>query len=439
MSVDIKQLVDMERGLIDRRIFADREIYDLELEQIFARCWLFVGHESQLPNPGDFITTYMGEDPIIVSRDGDGMLGAFINMCRHRGNRVCRADRGNATYFTCSYHGWVYNNAGKLVSVPSWRESYFEELELSQWGLVPVAQLDTYKGLIFATFDAEAPTLLEYLGDMAWYLDLMFDRREGGVELIGGAHRWVLEANWKVSAENFVGDMYHAYPSHQSAMKAGWNSGDETEGPIFQGYQVSPGNGHGLGIFYFLDGEEVWSRGDYPDDREYAKAIVEEVETRLGRVRARKIRPNHGTVFPNLSFLPNGTLRIWHPRGPEKMEIWAWTFVDKAAPPEVKEAQRINVTQTFSTAGTWEQDDMDNWIQVTRSGRGAASRRIPANFQMGMGHETTHPDFPGRVGEFYSDINQRYMYERWAELMAAESWEEVSDSGRKVEAAQHVG
>ena len=122
MSVDIKQLVDIERGLIDRRIFADREIYDLELERIFARCWLYVGHESQLPNPGDFITTYMGEDPIIVSRDGDGKLGAFINMCRHRGNRVCRADRGNARYFTCSYHGWVYNNAGKLVSVPSWKE-----------------------------------------------------------------------------------------------------------------------------------------------------------------------------------------------------------------------------------------------------------------------------------------------------------------------------
>ena len=78
------------------------------------------------------------------------------------------------------------------------------------------------------------------------------------------------------------------------------------------------GNGHGLGIFYFLEGEEVWSRGNYPDDREYAKALVEEVEARLGRVRARKIRPNHGTVFPNLSVLPNGTLRIWHPRGPEK-------------------------------------------------------------------------------------------------------------------------
>ncbi len=439
MSIDVSKLVDTERGLIDRSIFVDREIYDLELERIFARCWLFIGHESQLPNPGDFITTYMGEDPVIVSRDGEGKLGAFINMCRHRGNRVCRADRGNAKYFTCAFHGWVYNNQGNLVSVPSWKESYFEELDLSEWGLVHVAQLDTYKGLIFATFDAEAPSLLEYLGDMAWYLDMMFDRREGGVELIGGAHRWVLESNWKVSAENFVGDMYHAYPSHQSAIQAGWDSGDETEGPIFQGYQVSPGNGHGLGIFYFLEGEEVWSRSNYPDTREYAKAIIDEVEQRLGRVRARKVRPNHGTVFPNLSFLPNGTLRIWHPRGPGKMEIWAWIFVDKAAPAEVKEAQRINVTQTFSTAGTWEQDDMDNWMQVARSGRGAVSRRTLANYQMGLGHETTHPDLRGRIGEFYSDINQRSMYDRWTELMTAESWRDVRTAARELEVAPQVG
>jgi phenylpropionate dioxygenase-like ring-hydroxylating dioxygenase large terminal subunit len=163
--MDIKSLVDPEGGLIDRRIFADREIYELEREQLFARCWLYLGHESEIPNPGDFLTAYMGEEPVILWRDLKGQPRGYLNLCRHRGNRVCRADRGNAKLFTCSYHGWTYSSDGKLAIIP--RAEAFPGLDREQWGLIPVAQLDAYKGLIFATFDAEAPPLLDYLGDMA--------------------------------------------------------------------------------------------------------------------------------------------------------------------------------------------------------------------------------------------------------------------------------
>ncbi|HXG36232.1 MAG TPA: Rieske 2Fe-2S domain-containing protein, partial [Dehalococcoidia bacterium] len=179
--VDPNSLVDSKNGLVSRRIFVDREVYEAELEHIFARCWLFLCHESQIPNPGDFFSTYMGEDPVIVIRDSAGKVNAFINSCRHRGMKVCRADQGNAASFTCSYHGWTYGNDGKLIGVPNFQDAYFEELDLEQWGLVPVAQVDSYKGLIFGTFDASAPSLREYLGEMAWYLDVYFDRREGGV------------------------------------------------------------------------------------------------------------------------------------------------------------------------------------------------------------------------------------------------------------------
>ena len=118
MGIDVAGLVDTRAGLISRRIFIEPEIYERELERIFARCWLFLCHESQIPRPGDFLTTYMGEDPVLVMRDSDGRVGAFLNICRHRGNRLCRADAGNAATFTCAYHGWTYRDDGQLVGVP---------------------------------------------------------------------------------------------------------------------------------------------------------------------------------------------------------------------------------------------------------------------------------------------------------------------------------
>ena len=107
MATDVRGLANYEEGLLSRRIFSEKEIYQQELENIFAKCWLFLCHDSQIPNPGDFFTTYMGEDPVLVTRDAEGRVGAFLNVCRHRGNRVCRADSGNASAFICAYHGWT--------------------------------------------------------------------------------------------------------------------------------------------------------------------------------------------------------------------------------------------------------------------------------------------------------------------------------------------
>jgi phenylpropionate dioxygenase-like ring-hydroxylating dioxygenase large terminal subunit len=242
MGIDVAGLVDAKSGLIGRRIFIEPEIYEQELERIFARCWLFLCHESQIPRPGDFLTTYMGEDPVVVMRDNEGRVRAFLNVCRHRGNRLCRADAGNAATFTCAYHGWTYRNDGRLVGVPYLKEAYHGELQRERWGLTPVAQLDSNKGLLFATFDPEAPSLREYLGEMTWYLDAFFDRREGGIEVIG-SHKWVIPCNWKFPAENFGGDLYHVEWSHLSAIETGFSSGASTK-PEIAGSAVSPGNGH---------------------------------------------------------------------------------------------------------------------------------------------------------------------------------------------------
>lgn len=398
----MKGMVDTTRGLLDRQIFSSQEIYQQELEQIFARCWLYLGHESQIPQPNDFLSTYMGEDPILLCRGSDGKIRAFLNMCRHRGNRVCRADQGNAKDFMCSYHGWTFNTEGRLIGVPGMKEIYSGELDMNQWGLVPVAQLDIFKGLIFATFDPQAPPLLEYLNGQERELGIMFDRRAGGTEIIGGTHKWVMNANWKYAADNFFGDDGHHTITHMSVRRV----------TIDKRYYARTND----------DALEDKNRrlALVPEGviRDYHSKHFNELVERIGPELAE--RPGLvTTVFPNVS--PNFTrhmIRVWHPRGPDKTEIWSYCVVDKDAPAEVKDAMRLHLTQTFGPAGNLEQDDMNNWVQCTSTARGLIARRYPQNIQAHLGHEDKAVPIGGgrRLRAFYA---------RWEMMMKAENWSQV--------------
>ena len=416
MATDVRGMVDLKQGLLDRRIFNDQEIYQQEMETIFSKCWLFLCHESSIPNPGDFFSTYMGEDPVLVTRGQDGKINAFLNVCRHRGNRVCRADSGNAAAFVCAYHGWTYGTDGKLIAVPSLKEAYYDELDTSKWGLVSVAKLENYKGLIFATFDPNAPPLMEYLGEMAWYLDAFFDRREGGIEVVGGMHRWVAPCNWKLPAENFASDAYHLGWTHLSAIRTSFSLSSSAT-PSGIGHAIAPGNGHGIGAVGPDDVVDI----ALPEVLEYEKSILPEVRERLGS-RMDMIKPVVGNVFPNFALLRGSarTFRVWQPRGPNKTEIWSWVYVDKEAPEEIKKAFRLAAMRTFSPSGTFEQDDMDNWQGVTDAASSTVSRRIPMNMGMGLGHESYREDLGALTSDYrFSEGNHRSFYGRWAELMSS--------------------
>ena len=434
MTIQVEGLVDVDRGMLDRRVFSDEEVYQLELERVFGRAWLWVGHDSLVPNPNDFFLTYMGEDPVILTRDGQGQVHAFLNMCRHRGNRVARADDGNAKNFMCTYHGWTYSNDGKLVSVPGLQEAYYGELDVDKLGLVEVAQLSIYAGHVFATWDAQAPSLEDYLGDMRWYLDSYLNRRDNGVEVIG-PDKWIIPTNWKLPADNFSGDNYHVSVTHRGSMLAMSRAAqfpDMPEGPLqMPGYGVAPGTGHGVSMLSANTEAEFEQMlgivARHPLQAQYYRDTMPEVERRLGALRAKRLLLGVSNTFPNFTcHIFNNLIRVWHPRGPFHTEVWAFVILDKDMPAEVKDAVRVMAQQTFNPSGLFEQDDMDNWRQCTEAGKSLMARSRPQHLAMGIGHEGSDGTLPGLVHSTnITEVTQRGLYAGWQNFMNAGDWSEI--------------
>ena len=428
MGIDIDALVDAESGLLNASVYTDQDIFDLEMEQIFGRCWLFLAHDSQIPNENDFLTTYMGRDPVIVVRQADGSAKAFLNACRHRAMRVCREDVGNTRLFQCKYHGWCYAADGRLVGMPL-QQQYDNVLDKSAWGLIPVPRIEKYRGLIFASFDIDTPPLSDYLGDITWYLDASLDRMPDGVEFLGGAVKWRIGANWKFGAEQFASDMYHTYTTHKSPY-AVLSSDDLEHDPLadtVKGQQYSSPWGHGFG--WWLGDEE------HPSDAALLPTVVRKyfddtrgsVTARLGDERRRM--ESHGTVFPNLSWLYSciPSIRVWHPKSPNEMEVSAYVFVDREAPSEVKEALRRFTVLTFGPSGLYEQDDGENWVNIQNNLASKRVRSVGLNLQASLGRNGPEANSDGRMGPVLGEMASRGFFHRWHALMTAANWPAASN------------
>ena len=448
VPVDLDGLVNVGSGIVSREIFVDEAIFETELSQLFARAWTFVGHADQVPNPGDFFSSRMGTESVLLARDSNGELAVLLNSCRHRGMKVCRYDEGNTLQFTCPYHGWSYSTDGSLVDtpgdlfgVPHFKAGYDAKLDRSAWGLAKAPQLANYRGFVFASWDPDAPAFEDYLGTFHYWLDNLAAATDGTPEALRvfrGVQKWRIRSNWKFVSENFLGDNYHGPPSHASVDSVGigpGGTGAATRHGAAGGQKRSVAStsftrlGHGgCGS---IDYAWHYPAFEEPELTEWAAAAWA-ARTERFAAEGRPIGAmGPATLFPNLSFhagsFPRAVL-VAHPVSPWETEVWRWFLVDANAPDHVTDWLRRYYLRYSGPAGLVEQDDMENWDYATEASRGVIARRYPYNYQLGLGMAAEAPaPLRGAVQSSYfmTEENARNFYGRWAEFMRGDSWTQL--------------
>jgi phenylpropionate dioxygenase-like ring-hydroxylating dioxygenase large terminal subunit len=415
----LSESVQPEIGAIPASLLGDPKIYDLEHKKVFLKTWIFVGHESEIPNKNDFITRDVAGYSVIITRGADGEIRCLYNMCTHRGMKLCRADAGNKSSFTCPYHGFNFKNTGDCVGVPLQKDIYGDELDKSRLGLHKV-RIESYKGLMFGTWNDGAEPLEDFLGDFKWYLDILAGRAE--MEVLGPPQRFIIHSNWKIGADNFVGDSYHTMVTHGSIVKLGMVPSATYSK---KGYQIYTDKGHGLNL------------GTPNPDFAFPEELKEEYKSNLTAEQydvLSNLKNMIGNIFPNLSFLishtkvkgqliSNTSVRLWRPVGVDKMEVITWFLVEKNASADWKRRSRESFVFTFSPSGIFEQDDTEVFTDITAAASGTMPlvKQLTFNYTMGL-HRKSVEDFigPGVVfDDKFTEANQRNFYRYWLDLMTS--------------------
>jgi p-cumate 2,3-dioxygenase alpha subunit len=342
--------VDRDAGVfrVSRRSFLDDAVFQAERSQIFDRCWLYVGHSSEVPKNGSFVTRPVGGRNVIFNRDGAGTVRALLNCCPHRGSTVCRDRSGVAKNFTCSYHGWVFGADGRMRDIPG-IESYAEGFGKDGGAdLVAVPRLESYRDFWFVCFDAAAIPLVEYLGGAIEYLDLIADQAEAGMEVVAGTQEYSIRANWKLLVENSF-DGYHAMSTHATYFDYLKNMNGVLAQSNVVGYAKDLGHGHAVVEYTAPWGRPVanWVPAWGEERRPEVEAVYQRLVARHGEARATRIAKHSRNllIFPNFVIVDVMalTLRTFFPRQPDFMEVTAWAL----GPCEEKDWLRRNRLHSF--------------------------------------------------------------------------------------------
>ena len=424
-DTDFARLVGPER--VHRSVYTDPTIFEFEMERVFKRAWLYVGHESQIPQPGDFMTLTLARQPVVLVRHRDGTPQVLFNRCGHRGALVCNEPCGNVSLFRCCYHGWTFKTNGEVHAIPL-KGGYPANFDAAdpKLGMVRLPRVASHRGFVFVSFAADGPDLATHMGPMLARIDDLADRSPvGQVIVASNAHKYRIQANWKEQIEN-LNDLYHPPFSHESTTNPQGRQfsrqGDEG------GVQLSA-SGNPIS---FWDETGVWAadRGhsycgrisnagiNDPASRE----LFEILRARDGEARAMELMNpfwHNAIIYPNVNIQSMSQhVRIIVPLAVDLTEIHVYPILLKDAPLAYNQAVIRYLNITHAPASLIQTDDLEAFNRIQRGLATDGSDWVVLSRHFGGDVE----EKPGLWrGQGTSELPMRNQYRAWVGYMSGEA------------------
>ncbi len=417
---------DAEKGIFryHRSSMTSPGVLELERERIFDRCWLYLGHESEVAEPGDYRRRDVAGRPLFFVRGRDGEVRVFLNTCPHRGAVVCRRDEGNAAIFQCFYHAWTFNTEGELLRRPD-EAGYSEGCDRAEMGLRPPPRVDSYRGFYFVSFNPDVEDLCTYLAGAREYIDLIADQSEVGLKISRGSNDYTVRSNWKLLVENAM-DSYHLLPLHSTyfdyiSTLAKGTPGEASFGNWPPGVVRLLGNGHLVQESAGLAGRTVahWHPSLGEDSREEIEGIRERLVELHGEERTHQIADvNHALlIFPNLlinDFIFT-IIRVFDPTAPGSTACTAWNLVPGEHSANLLARRLDNFITFLGPGGLGTPDDTE------------AAESCQAGFQAGEMVWSDISKGMHRVSSTADELSLRAFWRHWHGLLRGLDAVEVAD------------
>ena len=377
--MEIEDLIidDRRRGIfrVHRSSMTSVDLFRREQEQIFDRCWIYLGHESEVEHPGDYLRRTIAGRPLFLVRGKDDQVRVFLNSCTHRGALICRRDAGNADVLQCFYHAWSFNTNGELIGVPG-EDAYGPYFDRSELGLKQPPRVESYRGFYFVSFNPYVDDLVTYLAGAKDYLDLIVDQAEEGMRVIRGSNKYTMKANWKLLVENSL-DGYHLVPTHQTYLdyisSLGTDDSGQTAASRIVGTAKALGNGHCVIESPVRNGRPIahWHPLFGEEAREPIARVRQRLVEQYGEERTHRMADTSRNliIYPNLVIndIMAITIRYFEPVAPDHMEVTAWHLVPREES-ESMLATRLDSFLTFLGPGGFATPDDVEALESCQAG-----------------------------------------------------------------------